>query len=166
MIDVTEEQRHRQPLHRRPTPRRSRRRIAGLDDFELIAFLAVVEPADGRMTRLLYRGQQHAKFGRDRPEDQDLRTRHRPRAAREVRRRGPAHHLGLQARAGDHQSPCPAARRPRDPGLPDRLKGDGCQRGRPRAPSTRPCQTPIIFEITRETADEAVRMTAAHKRPS
>ena len=44
--------RPRQPVHRRATPPRSPRRINGLDDFELVAFLAIVDPpgTDCRMT--------------------------------------------------------------------------------------------------------------------
>ena len=101
MIDVTEE-RDIDSLFTGGTTTALTQTIAGLDDFELIAFLvrssipSRARPDDRDRFRTV------ARSGTVRPRRPKTKfyehAKSRPRRDGAVRRRGPAHHLGVQAR--------------------------------------------------------------------
>jgi hypothetical protein len=116
------------------------------------------------MTDILYRWPEAAKFGRRVPKEKFYEHGTVSTArAREVHRRGPTHHLGLQTRRG-HDQPARHAAVPEIQVFTIDAKADDVSEAVLGA-IDKAIPFPIIFEIARHRAGQPeARMVAAHKQ--
>ena len=157
--------RHRQPLLRRQDHRARSRRFAGLDDFELIAFLAIVEPRADRWLSRPCSVARDGAFGRIIPKERlyaeaSAGTALKQRFVDDVQRVT----LGLQARRGVASACARHDAVHRDPGLRGRAQGRQTLDDSVLTAIDKAIPSPIIFELRREDGVTEQAMAAAHKR--
>ena len=134
--------------------------IAGLDDFELIAFVVVQEEGD---MSAFFEYPRAAAFGRVVPKTKIYAHANAASKLRKrFRRSGRSDRLAIQARAGDDQSRSHHGGH-RDSDIPDRIARRRSGRGSVLRAIDRAISFPIIFELSHNGKRKAI---AAYKRPS